>query len=275
MLHSHVVEAGYASLLGLLAAAFYFLASRRETYRLWGHYIVGFMLFVSLRTFADETGIPVHYAYPATFAGELTGQALSNWLQRAFYTPGRVGLLDIVTTGLYLSYFAAHYLLSLLLWRFQPAQFRVYIYALLAACFIGLLGYFLVPAAPPWLASQQGLIDPVVRIPQALGDQLANGAYARASSVAGTNDVAAMPSLHLAITVVVAIAAVRARPSLRWLAAAYVLSMGFSLLYLGEHYLLDLLAGCALAAIAYGLACSLIGLSAGEEPAAPARPLEP
>jgi membrane-associated phospholipid phosphatase len=56
-----------------------------------------------------------------------------------------------------------------------------------------------------------------------------------------------MPSLHTAITVVMAFALWRVRRSLGIAGALYSLLMGFSLIYLGEHYLVDVLAGVALA----------------------------
>ena len=63
-----------------------------------------------------------------------------------------------------------------------------------------------------------------------------------------------MPSLHMSITVVVALFMWR----YHWLAgvasALYAMAMAFSLVYLGEHYVVDLLAGAAMAAAIWKLA---------------------
>ncbi len=56
-----------------------------------------------------------------------------------------------------------------------------------------------------------------------------------------------MPSLHTAITVLMAFALWRVRPALGIAGGIYSLAMGFSLIYLGEHYLVDVLAGAVLA----------------------------
>ena len=52
-----------------------------------------------------------------------------------------------------------------------------------------------------------------------------------------------MPSLHMAITVIAGVAG-----------ALYCAAMGLSLVYLGEHYVVDLLAGVLVAAVAWKLA---------------------
>jgi membrane-associated phospholipid phosphatase len=63
----------------------------------------------------------------------------------------------------------------------------------------------------------------------------------------GGNPFAAMPSLHFATSVMAAhvLSDVgRVEGIVGW---AYALSLGFALVYLGEHYVVDLVAGLALA----------------------------
>lgn len=62
------------------------------------------------------------------------------------------------------------------------------------------------------------------------------------------NPIAAMPSLHQAFTLLMALVLWRERRWLGVLGGLYALAMGASLVYLGEHYLVDVLAGAALAA---------------------------
>ena len=122
-------------------------------------------------------------------------------------------------------------------------------------CFYtGLLASFLVPTAPPWLAAQHGDIASVHRIFQ---DMVGSGAHSSAGSAVGQNDVAAMPSLHMAITVVIALFAWRCDRRLGVLGAVYAASMGFALVYLGEHYVVDVLAGIVFAAGAWVVALRL------------------
>jgi membrane-associated phospholipid phosphatase len=76
--------------------------------------------------------------------------------------------------------------------------------------------------------------------------QSAPGVYTYGLSVAGGNDVAAMPSLHAAMATGIWFAARGTR--LVWVGAVYAIAMWIALVYLGEHYVVDVLAGAALMA---------------------------
>ena len=71
---------------------------------------------------------------------------------------------------------------------------------------------------------------------------------------ASANDVAAMPSVHMAITVVAALGLARfgrAGAVAGWTYAALML---FSIVYLGEHWVIDEIAGLIVALIAWRVA---------------------
>jgi len=65
------------------------------------------------------------------------------------------------------------------------------------------------------------------------------------------NEVAAVPSLHAALPMLVALILVRLLGVRALLAVLYPLLMGFNLVYLGEHYVFDVLAGYAVALAAF------------------------
>ena len=74
-------------------------------------------------------------------------------------------------------------------------------------------------------------------------------AWAALDRAFNTNPWAAMPSLHFATSVMAAIhlAEIGAFPgALGW---GYAATLGFALVYLGEHYVTDLIAGAALVAV--------------------------
>ena len=75
--------------------------------------------------------------------------------------------------------------------------------------------------------------------------------YAGGNAVVGPNPVAAMPSLHMAGAVLVALLVWRAAPRFRALAVAYPLAMALTLVYTGEHYVADVVVGAALAVAAW------------------------
>jgi hypothetical protein len=67
-------------------------------------------------------------------------------------------------------------------------------------------------------------------------------------SVLGGNPLAAMPSLHFATSVMAAQMLSETGPVAGTVGWGYTATLGFALVYLGEHYVVDLIAGAALAA---------------------------
>jgi membrane-associated phospholipid phosphatase len=116
---------------------------------------------------------------------------------------------------------------------------------------IGLIGYWVVPTAPPWYAAARGLFDDgrtpeVRRMMVEYGEQFWKSGWSPLYGVLGGNPLAAMPSLHFATSVTAARVLWRTGRSAGILGWAYALTLGTALLYLGEHYVVDLLAGLAL-----------------------------
>lgn len=65
-------------------------------------------------------------------------------------------------------------------------------------------------------------------------------------SVFGGNPLAAMPSLHFATSVMAALLLTETGPVAGAIGWTYASTLGFALVYLGEHYVVDLLGGAAL-----------------------------
>jgi membrane-associated phospholipid phosphatase len=122
----------------------------------------------------------------------------------------------------------------------------------MAAVFdLGCAGYFAVPTAPPWWASEQQLTggEEVRRIMVEVGEKTWGPAWPKMYETLGGNPWAAMPSLHFATSVSAALSlseAGKVEGALGW---SYALTLGFALVYLGEHYVTDLAAGALLVAV--------------------------
>ena len=261
-----------------VALALLFLVARHDaTVRLWGLYMVGFLLFAQLRSLADETGVPVRFEYAAELEHTVFGGTFPTvWLQERLYSLGEIGPLEIATVAVYTSYFVVPHLVVLALWLRRSPLFGRFTVAVLGTAYLGLAVSFAVPTAPPWLAAQSNHLPFVSRIVRDAFDGVDPSAYARGYEVVGVNPVAAMPSLHLAMTVLVLLAAWRGRLGVRLAGLAYCLAMAFALVYTGEHYVVDLVAGAVTAALAWRAAPSVVALvesrrrrSAPDEPAIP------
>jgi membrane-associated phospholipid phosphatase len=139
---------------------------------------------------------------------------------------------------------------------------------------IGASIYWVLPTAPPWYAAEGAYeLDGVPAVSRAPGPLTAGvgrasseareGAAVRRMmveygehfwrdgwgplySVLGGNPLAAMPSLHFATSLMAALLLAEVGPLAGALGSAYAATLGFALVYLGEHYVVDLLAGAAL-----------------------------
>jgi hypothetical protein len=79
------------------------------------------------------------------------------------------------------------------------------------------------------------------------GQAVWKGAWGPLYDVLGGNPLAAMPSLHFATSVMAAHVLSDAGSVQGAMGWAYAGVLGFALVYLGEHYVIDLVAGLALA----------------------------
>src|SRR5205085_3671146 len=78
------------------------------------------------------------------------------------------------------------------------------------------------------------------------GEQFWKSGWAPLYRFLGGNPLAAMPSLHFATSVTAAHVLSDSSPVAGALGWAYAATLGLALVYLGEHYVVDLLAGLAL-----------------------------
>jgi PAP2 superfamily len=177
------------------------------------------------------------------------------WLQdRLWNGASDVRWYDFAAWAVYVSYFLATYLLAGALWFFARHRFRRYVGAVALLAGMAFVTFALFPAAPPWLASRAGELDPTTRLIGPISGDVPffffsfEGLYERGSEYA--NPVAAVPSLHAAYTLLFTLAlwplAGRARPLL----AAYPVAMAFALVYTAEHYVVDVLLGWAYTLVA-------------------------
>jgi membrane-associated phospholipid phosphatase len=153
-----------------------------------------------------------------------------------------------------MTHFFAVWIVAAVLWRISRQRFRRYALVTVALTVAAFLTYWLYPAQPPWLAGDTGLLPSVDRIvPQVwdhLGVTTVKSVYENGDFV---NTVAAMPSLHAAYPFMLMLFFWGAGARVRILLGAYTLAMAFTLVYGGEHFVLDILVGWAMAVGAYAL----------------------
>jgi membrane-associated phospholipid phosphatase len=244
----------YAIAVGLSLAAIWSSAASRSDFRLWATYILGFVLFVHLRTLGDETGMAAQFGYVIALEKALcAGVVPTVWLQGHLYALGDTSWLETGCLAIYITYFFAPHLVGLAVWRLDHQRFRLYAVAMLVTFYVGLVACFVLPTAPPWLAAQTGDLPHVYRVITDIGHGTSPETYRRGYEIASGNPVAAMPSLHMAVTCIIALIGWRCHRLSGVGGVLYAASMGFALVYLGEHYVVDILAGIVTALIVWRL----------------------
>ncbi len=175
------------------------------------------------------------------------GRLPTLWLQQHFYDPLRVHWWDVLASAVYLSHFVAVPGVAALLWLRRRERWSAFLRRWLFLTIAGVATYLVYPAAPPWWASVHGYLgEHVERLSArgwgALGLDSTGPLFDQGEALA--NPVAAMPSLHAAFSMFLAVFFFPRVPR-RWrpLLFAYPLAMTFTVLYCGEHYVVDVLAG--------------------------------
>lgn len=145
-------------------------------------------------------------------------------------------------------------------WFFEPHSSLIFILVrdeqrfvraarqMAAAYDLGCATYFAVPTAPPWWAAENGYTgdDRVERPMLAVGEGIWGRAWPRLYDSFGSNPWAAMPSLHFGASVLAAILLSESSRIAGTVGWAYAGVLGLALVYLGEHYVIDLIAGLGL-----------------------------
>jgi membrane-associated phospholipid phosphatase len=217
----------------------------------WLPFIAVLYLYDYSRGAADALNRTVQVSLPAALDKTLFfGHLPSVWLQQHFYDPKHVHWWDVAASLVYATHFVLVWAIAAVLYRRNRAEWFAWARALVVLSFGALITFALMPSAPPWYAAQEGVIPPVNRFTtrgwDAIGLHQAGALLHQGQGV--VNDVAAIPSLHTAFAVLVAVwfwprVPRRARWWLRPLLFVYPFVMLLSLVYFGEHYVVDGIAG--------------------------------
>jgi hypothetical protein len=210
------------------------------------------------------------------------------WLQERLKLP-YPPWWEIAVSTVYMSFFILPYVVAAVLWLRNRDEWKAFVRLFVGLSFTALIIYALLPAAPPWAAARctpadvaGGLPDPQCMFGPARGVPDGGLLGAMHTTQDGANDwverivtrgwgklnlhsatalidqgqssvnlVAAIPSLHAALTAAIAAFLwTRVRHVWRPLLVTYVLTMAFTLVYTAEHYVVDILLGWMLAVVA-------------------------
>jgi hypothetical protein len=240
----------HALLLVLVAAGM--VPRLRGLVRDWLPFLFVAVMFEDLGALQPLVAGGVHAAGPAAFERAILGVNAAPWLQEHLGGLNGPAWWQVPLVAEYLAHFLTPLLAGAYLWWRHRPRFGAYVAAYTAVMAAGFAIYLVFPEMPPWLAAQHGIIAPVQRDVVAALNHL--GAIGHVYSGADPFPDGAMPSLHVAVPMVIAISLfARARGRARWLWLLYPLTVGFAVVALGEHYVADVVVGLAVGAAAWAV----------------------
>lgn len=237
--------------LGILIYAAY----NQRSWRVVKDWLPFITVFISYQIMYSVVGFIANNLQlgPLNFEVGLFGQVPSLILQQTIRLP----VLDYMGAFFYSIYFFVPTVFAFIIWKKSPKNYWKYIVAFGILSYAALITYLFYPVAPPWfqLDATYNLAysgPQVVRILIASVDvNLGIPVYRTLFDFLSPNLFAAFPSMHSAMPWLVFLFAFKIwrRKALPVL----LLPVGtwFSAVYLGEHYLVDVLGGIAYATVAF------------------------
>lgn len=240
-------------LIALALLGFAFLTARLVSFlRDWSPFVLLLLGYVALAGIDSGVTARAHVQFPigvdeAIFHGSLP----TIWLQSHLWTPQQQHWYDYLAAVLYPMHFIVPLVLAFAFWIWRKRIYWRFVSSYLLLCYAGFVTYLLFPMAPPWWAASEGRIPTVTLIIDQVRFGGADNPIVLATRYFKPNPVAAMPSIHAAFPVLVWLVLWRLFPRWGWAWVVYPLAMAFSVVYLGEHYVVDVLAGWLYAIAAF------------------------
>lgn len=212
----------------------------------WLVLVAVYMAYDYSRGTADQWGIGVNYTLLRDIDRFLFfGNDPGVWMQKAFLRSD-VRWYDVGGAIVYMLHFVLPVVPLAVLRVRQRTEWIRYVRRFALTLAIAVSVFIMFPAAPPWMSAEKGLFPPIQRITGRgwweLNLKTVSKTLDRGAAV--LNAVAAMPSLHAGLSLLAALWFTRnARLWIRVAAMGYPLIMTATLVYFGEHYVIDCLAG--------------------------------
>jgi hypothetical protein len=218
----------------------------------WSPFLLLLFSYEFLRGLAGKVG-QVHYFVAMHFDQLLFGIPPSVWLQQRF-AHSVPAPYDYVAAVLYLMHFVAPLTFAFVLWMRSREEFARFTSSFLVLSYAALATFVVFPAAPPWLASQQGYLPEVhEQVGVVLSVFPSHFNLPTVYQLFDPNQVAAIPSLHAAYPLLLLLFACRFFGRRALVLAPYVVGVWLAVIYMGEHYVFDVAVGALYSVAAFVL----------------------
>lgn len=252
----------------------------------WSLFAVSLLAWQLSRGAADAMGRPTLWTPQVDFDRALFGGHSLNVVLQSHLKQSTPPWWEALTALTYVSFYVLPYVVAAVLWLRSRRSYWQFTGRFIAISLLAVVFFVLSPSAPPWAAARcsaaqvasqpadpyclshrsttaDGLLGPMTAFNPGAAPyvqqfssrglvrlHLTRAANLVASGQESVNRVAAIPSLHAAVSLLLTLFLwPRVRRAWRVLLALYPLAMAFALMYAGEHYTLDILAGWLLTTV--------------------------
>jgi membrane-associated phospholipid phosphatase len=212
----------------------------------------------------------VHVKYPIQIDRVIgLGRIPTERLQQMFSREGEINRFERVLVWSHWAWFAVPHLAVAYVAVRRPKELGTAAARMYAVFDLGAVIYWTLPTAPPWWAAAHGYIEeldghvevgeyghrydrtnlplPVRRMMLEYGERFWGRRWNDLYDFLGGNPLAAMPSLHFATSLMAAHLVSEVDPVAGAIGWTYAGTLALALVYLGEHYAIDVIVGGALA----------------------------
>jgi membrane-associated phospholipid phosphatase len=237
----------------------------QEFLRKWVPFLVILMSYEALQGIVGSMVAQGDLFHVGPIDEMLWGFNLTGAVQQQFLS----STVTSITLFLYSLHFPLIVVASVFLWFARRSLFNKYAIAMVLTSYVALVIFALMPSAPPWFDGfAKNLVSAASSTSYAgtyPGSSLVAG-YIHITSLIEADKFAAFPSLHAAYMVLFAYFITRYKPVLAAITLPLTFGVFFATLYLGQHYLIDLIAGTTLALTSAVIAELAISRSSKQKP---------
>jgi membrane-associated phospholipid phosphatase len=227
----------------------------KQFIRDWIPFLALFLAYEAMYGIADTLSAMVHVDELINAEFTLFGTIPTLVLQKIYRAP----LFDYIGAFFYSLHFFIPIVFGFLLWRYSSKNYWRYTVAFLLCSYSALITFMIYPSAPPWFGVKASRI--LFEIDKEMGIPI----YSTIIDYVQPNPFAAFPSLHAAYAWLISLYAIKIKRIKALPILIIPIGIWFSAVYLGEHYIVDLLGGVAYSTCAFFLVEGMHGLGINYE----------
>jgi hypothetical protein len=221
--------------------------TRRFT-RDWVPFVTLFLAYEAMYGIVGNISGVVHVSELISAESQIFGGIPTLVLQQFYRNP----VFDFVGAFFYSLHFIIPTVFGFALWKYSPKNYWKYVFAFLICSYSALITYLVYPSAPPWFGVHAS------RILFQIDGEIGVPVYRTIFDFIQANPYAAFPSLHATYPWLISLYSIKIKRIKALPVLIIPIGVWFSAVYLGEHYVIDLIGGVLYSTVAFFLVEKLI-----------------